>query len=311
MCSDRFVGIDVSQDQLDGAVVPENATFLFSNDGDGIDQLVSHMLALSPSLIVMEATGGLEMAAAAAMAAAGLPLAIVNPRQIRDFARSTGQLAKTDRIDARMQAEFGQKIRPKPRPIADEQRQRLSALLSRRRQLVDMVVAEKNRLSRAHLDVKPSLEAHIAWLKQQINDLDKELEQFIQSTPIWREKGQIMRSVPGVGPVLVTALLAELPEVGRLNRKEIAKLVGVAPLNRDSGRRRGKRSCWGGRAKVRRVLYMSTLAATKHNPVIKEFYQRLIAAGKVPKVALTACMRKLLTIINAMVRDMQPWQQPV
>jgi transposase len=308
MCKELFVGIDVSRDQLDGAVAPGDATFAFTNDVDGTEQLVDHLRTLAPSLVIMEATGGLEMPAAVALTSAELPLVIINPRQSRDYARSTGRLAKTDRIDARVLAEFAWKIRPEPRPIADEQRQRLSALLTRRRQLLDMTVAERSRLSRAHPDVKPSLEAHLAWLKQQIDELDKELEQFIRSTPIWREKGKVLRSMPGVGPVLTAALLAELPELGQLNRKEIAKLVGVAPLSRDSGRWRGKRSCWGGRAKVRRVLYMSTMAATLHNPVIREFYQRLVAAGKEHKVALTACMRKLLTIVNAMVRDMRPWQ---
>lgn len=308
MCTEIFVGIDVSQDQLDGAVAPGDASFAFSNDEEGIEQLVAHLQSLSTSLVVMEATGGFEAAAAAALTVDGFSVAVINPRQARDFARATGRLAKTDRIDARVLAEFGWKIRPEPRPIADAQRRRLSTLLSHRREFIDLISADKCRLARLHPSDGEMLEKHIAWLQEAVNQLDKELEQFIQNVPVWREKNEIMRSIPGVGPVMTTALLAELPELGQLNRKQIAKLVGVAPLNRDSGRSRGKRSCWGGRAKVRRVLYMSTLAATLHNPIIKEFYQRLIATGKVKKVALTACMRKLLTIANAMVRDMRPWQ---
>lgn len=305
---ERFVGIDVSKDQLDGAVAPDGTTFAFPNNESGIQQLIEHLRPLSPKLIILEATGKLELPAAAALAATNFTVAIINPRQARDFARSTGRLAKTDRIDAGVLANFAQKVCPTPRPIPDEQRQRLSALLTRRRQIIAMQVAEKNRLSRAHPDVKPRLKAHLAWLKQELDDLDKELEQEIRRSPIWREKASVLRSAPGVGPVLTTAMLAELPELGQLNRKQIAKLVGVAPLNRDSGWFRGKRSCWGGRAKVRRVLYMATLSATRHNPVIRSFYQRLTDAGKEHKVAMTACMRKLLTILNAMVRDMKPWR---
>ena len=305
---ERFVGIDVSKDQLEGAVVPDGTAFAFPNDESGIQQLIEHLRPLSPELIILEATGNLELPAAAALAATNFTVAIINPRQARDFARSTGRLAKTDRIDAVVLANFAQKVRPTPRPIPDDQRQRLSALLTRRRQIIGMQVAEKNRLSRAHPDVKPGLKAHLAWLKRELDDLDKDLEQEIRRSPIWREKASVLRSAPGVGPVLTTAMLAELPELGQLNRKQIAKLVGVAPLNRDSGWFRGKRSCWGGRAKVRRVLYMATLSATRHNPVIRSFYQRLTDAGKEHKVAMTACMRKLLTILNAMVRDMKPWQ---
>jgi len=287
MDKERFVGIDVSQDQLDGIAVPDEAAFAFPNDESGIGQLVEHLRTSVPTLVVLEATGGLEFPAAVALATADIAVAIINPRQARDFARATGRLAKTDRIDARVLADFAQKIRPEAHPLPDEQRQRLSALSTRRRQIVDMQSAEMSRLSRAHSDVKSCLIAHLDWLKQELHDLDKALEHEILHSPIWREKGKLLRSVPGVGPVLTVTMLAELPELGQLNRKQIAKLVGVAPLNRDSGRWRGKRSCWGGRAKVRRVLFMAALSASRHNPVIQTFYQRLIDAGKEKKVALT------------------------
>lgn len=308
MDKNRFVGIDVSKDQLDGAVVPDNTDFSFANDENGIRQLIEHVLPLEPEMIVLEATGGLEYRAAAALAAAECPVVIINPRQARDFARSAGRLEKNDRIDAKGLADFAQKIRPEPRGLPDEQRQRLSALVSRRRQLIGIQTAEKNRLSRAHTDVKARLQAHLTWLKEEIEDLDRELKREIRHSPIWQEKGKLLKSVPGVGPVLTATLLAEMPELGQLNRREIAKLAGVAPLVRDSGRFRGKRFCWGGRAKVRCVLYMGALSAIRHNPVIQTFYQRLTEAGKEKKVALTACMRKLLTILNAMMRDNKPWQ---
>lgn len=307
MGQEQFVGVDVSKDRLDVAVAPQGETFSFANDEGGIGELVERLRAPSPTLVVLEATGGLEYAVAAALAAEGMAVRVINPRQSREFAKATGRLAKTDKIDASVLAEFAWKMRPDPRPVPDEQKQRLSALLSRRRQLVAMLAKERTRWSSAHRDVKPRLEAHIAWLKEELEDLDRELQREIRDSPAYREKGQLLRAVPGVGPVLVTTLLVEMPELGQLTDKQIAALAGVAPLNRDSGRYKGKRFCWGGRARVRRVLYMAALSASRYNPVIRSFYQRLIAAGKLHKVALTACMRKLLVILNAMVRDMRPW----
>ncbi|HUW09073.1 MAG TPA: IS110 family transposase [Anaerolineae bacterium] len=308
MDQERFVGIDVSKELLDVAVAPDGESQEYGNDENGIRQLVEHLQALAPALIVLEATGNLEIPAAAALTAAGLQVAIINPRQARDFAKATGRLAKTDKIDAAALAEFAQKVRPEPRPLPDQQRQRLNALMSRRRQLIGMLTQEKNRLASAHPNLHADLREHIAWLQQKLDDLDRDLHAELRQSPICREKEQLLRKVPGVGPVLTSTLLIELPELGQVNHRQIAALVGVAPLNRDSGRRRGKRSCWGGRAKVRRVLYMAALSASRHNPTIKSFYTHLIAAGKPEKVALTACMRKLLIILNAMMRDMQPWQ---
>lgn len=307
MGQEQFVGIDVSKDQLDIAVAPKGETFSVTNDETGIKRLVRRLRALSPALVVLEATGNLEYQAAAALAAERIPLRVINPRQAREFAKATGRLAKTDKIDAGVLAEFAQKIRPEPRPVADEQRRRLSALMSRRRQLISMRAKEKTRLSRSHRDVRPSLEAHIVWLKQELDDLDKELHSEIRNSPAYRDKAELLGDVPGVGPVLIATLLIEMPELGEVQGKQIAALAGVAPLNRESGQWRGKRSCWGGRARVRRVLYMAALSASRHNPVIRPFYQRLIAAGKPHKVALTACMRKLLIILNAMIRDGLTW----
>ncbi len=257
--------------------------------------------------IVLEATGGWEVALAGALATAGLPVAVVNPRQVRDFARSTGTLAKTDRLDAQLLAQFADAVRPEPRPLPDAQAQELTALLQRRRQLVEMLTAEKNRLTFAARRIRPQLQAHIEWLHKQLAQFDDDLRQLVRASPLWREKDDLLRSAPGVGPVLSTTLLAALPELGRLTRQQIAALVGVAPLNRDSGTLRGRRTVWGGRAHVRAVLYMSTLVATRHNPVVAAFYRRLRAAGKAPKLALTACMRKLLTILNAMLKHHTRW----
>ena len=256
---------------------------------------------------MLEATGGFEVDVAGALAAAGLPTAVVNPRQVRDFARATGLLAKTDQLDAQALAHFAEAVRPEPRPLPDAQAQELSALLLRRRQLVDMLTAEKNRVSLAAARIRPQIQTHIAWLQQQLADLDRDLGQLIRSSPVWRAKDDLLRSVPGVGPVLATTLVASLPELGTLTRQQIAALVGVAPLNRDSGTWRGRRTVWGGRAHVRAVLYMSTLVAVRHNPALRAFYERLRHAGKLPKVALTACMRKLLTILNAMLKHQTRW----
>ena len=257
---------------------------------------------------MLEATGGLESAVAGELVAAGLEVTVVNPRQVRDFARATGRLAKTDAIDAGMLARFGEAVQPEARALPDAQTQELRGLVARRRQVVAMLTAECNRLPRATKRVRPQIKSHIAWLRRQLDSLDQELAALVQTSPLWRARENLLSSVPGIGPVTATCLLAELPELGRLNRKQIAALVGVAPHNRDSGTYRGKRSVWGGRAPVRASLYMATLVATRFNPVIKIFYDRLCAAGKPKKVALTACMRKLLTILNRMLNTQSPWK---
>ncbi len=305
-----FVGIDVSKKSLDVASVGAKAeAFSTSNDQSGIDSLVAQLRDWKPALVVLEATGALEGPCASALAATGMPVVVVNPRQVRDFAKATGRLAKTDRIDAEVLALFGEAVRPEVRPLPDAESRRLEALCARRRQLVEMLTAEQNRLGSANEAVRFHVEAHIRWLKAQLKDVDRDLKKAIQGTPAWREKDELLRSFKGgVGPVLCSTLIGELPELGKLNRKEIAALVGVAPLNRDSGTLRGRRSTWGGRASIRRALYMSALVASRHNPVIRVFYERLRAAGKPAKTALTACMRKLLVILNAMVRDATPWR---
>jgi transposase len=305
-----FVGIDVSKQQLDIAVRPTARLWTVGNDEAGVSALIAELRQLAPTLIVLEATGGLELPLAGALATAALPVAIVNPRQVRDFARSTGVLAKTDRLDAQLLARFADVVRPEPRPLPDAQAQELSALVLRRRQLIDMLTAEKNRLSTASRRIRPQIQAHIEWLHRQLAQFDDELRELVRNSPLWREKEDVLRSAPGVGPVLATTLLAGLPELGTLTRQQIAALVGVAPLNRDSGTLRGRRTVWGGRAPIRAVLYMATLVATRRNPVIAAFYQRLVAAGKARKVALTACMRKLLTILNAMLKHRTPWAPP-
>jgi transposase len=302
-----FVGIDVSKSQLDVAVRPSGEMWVVTHDETGLGALVARLRTLGPTLIVLEATGGLEAALAGALAAAPLPVAVVNPRQVRDFARATGALAKTDRLDAQSLARFAEAVRPAPRPLPDAQAQELTALLQRRRQLVEMLTAEKNRRHAAPPRVRRQIQAHIEWLQRQIRQFDDDLRELIRSSPLWRETDDLLRSAPGVGPVLATTLVAALPELGTLTRHQIAALVGVAPLNRDSGTLRGRRTVWGGRAHVRAVLYMSTLVAVRRNPVLAPFYQRLRTAGKVPKVALTACMRKLLTILNAMLKHRTRW----
>lgn len=302
-----FMGIDVSKASLDVAVLPLAQDRRFTNDEVGVTALVVWAQALKPDLIVLEATGGLQMLATGMLVAAGLPVAVVNPRQVRDFARATGKLAKTDRIDARVIAQFGQAIQPEVRPLKDEATQALAALIARRRQMVDMLTMEKNRLGMSHQRVHKNIKQTITWLTKRLAKVDSELAAAIQASPVWREKEEILTSAKGVGAVLSTTLLAGLPELGTLNRRQISALVGVCPFNRDSGKMRGKRTIFGGRADVRAVLYMGALAAKRFNPVIKEFYERLIKAGKLPKVALTACMRKLLTILNAMIKNKQKW----
>jgi transposase len=310
MTSDAvFVGIDVSKSQLDVAISAGGDEWSVSNDPPGIGKLVEDLRARNCVLIVLEATGGFEVAAASELAAAGLPVAVVNPRQARDFARATGQLAKTDQIDARGLALFAEKVRPEVRALPDDAARLLDALLTRRRQLIDMIVAERNREGFAPAPLKKKIVKHIRWLERQLADIDTDLAEAIQASPVWRATENLLRTVPGVGPVLSRTLIAELPELGRLNRKEIAALVGVAPLARDSGVFRGKRMVFGGRSSVRKPLYMAALVASRRNPTLRTFYDRLIMAGKPPKVALTACMRKLLTILNAMVRTGTPWSE--
>lgn len=302
-----YIGVDVSKAQLDIAVHPAGQVWQVANEPVGIMELVVALQALAPDLVVLEATGGLEMALVGYLAQAQLPVVVVNPRQVRDFAKALGKLAKTDTLDARVLARFGEATKPQPRPLPDAQAQELQGLLARRRQLVEMLTAEKNRLATAVERVRPQLQEHIDWLRRQLEWLNQDLGTLIRSSPVWRAKEQLLRSVPGVGPVLCSTLLGQLPELGSLDRRQIAALVGVAPFNRDSGTLRGRRTVWGGRSSVRAVLYMGTLVATRFNPVIQAFYQRLCAAGKPKKVALTACMRKLLTILNAMLKHNNCW----
>jgi transposase len=312
---DPYVGIDVSKDQLDIAVRPTGETWSMANDAPGIIEVVQRLAQLHPKLGVLEATGGFQMPVAGALASAGLPLSMVNPRQVRDFARATGKLAKTDQLDAQVLAHFAEAVRPTPYPLPDAQTQELTALLTRRHQVVEMLTAEKNRLGVTRSEaVRQRVQDHIRWLEQELADLDDDLDHTLRESSLWREKDNLLRSVPGIGRVVSITLLADLPELGALSRYRIAALVGVAPLNRDSGRFRGTRTVWGGRARVRAALYMAALTASRYNPIIKAFYHRLCAAGKARKVALTACMRKLLIILNSMVKHQQTWtpdvQQP-
>ena len=304
-----FIGIDVSKDRLDVFARPSEASFAVGRDGKGLADLIERLDPLDPYLVVLEATGGFEQTVAAALVAAGIPLAVVNPRQIRDFARATGQLAKTDALDAKAIALFAERVCPEPRPVPDEQARALGELIARRRQLIEMMTAERNR--RTQLSSRrliKSIDQLLALMQKQLSELDRELGDSIRGTPAWRARDELLRSVPGVGDIVARTLIADLPELGRLNRKQIAALVGIAPLNRDSGKMRGRRTTWGGRAKVRCVLYMAALVASRRNPVLAAFYQRLLHAGKAKKLALTAVMRKLLTILNAMVRDNKRWQ---
>jgi transposase len=304
-----FVGLDVAKDHLDVHARPSGAAFVVAHDEAGLTELVARLRVMGPSLIVLEATGGYEATVAATLASAELPVAVVNPRQIRDFARATGTLAKTDALDAQVIARFAEAVRPAVRPLPAEHAQRLGELVARRRQLVEMLGAESNRrrLIRDRT-LQRRLNAHITWLERALRDLETDLHDTIRSSPAWRETENLLRSVPGVGPITASTLLAELPELGHLDRRQIAALVGVAPFNRDSGTLRGRRMIQGGRRPVRRVLYMATLTATRHNPALVTFYQRLRATGHPKKVALIAALRKLLTILNAILRDRRPWQ---
>jgi transposase len=303
-----FIGIDVAKAQLDIALRPSGERWTVPNDTNGVTMLVDQLQPLSPPLIVLEATGGLERLVTSALATAGLPVVVVNPRQARDFARATGQLATTDALDARALAHVADVIRPTPRPLPDAQTQELRALLGRRQPLIVMRTAEQNRLAGTSERLTKDITAHMTWLNADIATLDNDLETLLRASPLWRENDDLLQSAKGIGPVSAHTLLLELPELGTLTRQQIAALVGVAPLNCDSGTMRGKRTIWGGRAHVRTVLYMSTLVATRFNPQIKAFYERLLAAGKVKKVALTACMHKFLTILNAMLKHRTPWQ---
>lgn len=303
-----FVGIDVSKARLDGCVRPTGQAFQHPNDPDGVAALVARLVPLAPAGVVLEATGGYEVPAASALAAAGLPVAVVNPRQARDFAKATGRLAKNDRIDAAVLAHFGEAIRPRPRPLPDAQARSLDALLARRRQLLDMLTMERNRLGVcADAAVRADLEAHVGWLLERLTGCEKELDAAVKATPAWREKEDLLRSIPGVGPVASRTLLAALPELGTLPNRKAAALAGLAPLDDDSGTRRGARHIRGGRADVRAVLYMAALSAAKHNPPLREFMQRLKLAGKKAKVALVAVARKLVVLANAILRAGQPW----
>jgi transposase len=302
-----FVGIDVSKATLDIVMRPSGSRESIPNQEAQIAELVKQLSTLPTALLVVEATGGLERRVVRALAAAELPVVVVNPRQVRDFAKATGRLAKTDKIDAEILAHFGEAVRPALRAVPEPASEELRAQIARRRQVTEMLTAETNRLAHSAKAVRQRIEAHIRWLEAELDRVDSELDQSIQQSPIWREQEDLLKSVPGIGPVISRTLLAELPELGKLNRKQIAALVGVAPLNWDSGMMRGRRAIWGGRATVRAALYMAALVASRCNPKIREFHRRLRAGGKAPKVALVACMRKLLTILNAMIKHRTRW----
>jgi transposase len=305
--SNIYVGIDVSKSTLDVAIGTDGEYWQASNDRNGIQRTISRLVDIQPELIIVESTGGLEKALMTELYKAGLPFALVQPRRVREFARSIGLLAKTDKIDARLLARFGEAVKPPMTRLPSEAEQYLNALMVRRRQLLDMVVIENNHLSTTRLSMRTKVEQHMDWLNKELQEVDQEINDQVHQTPQFKEKEKILRSAKGVGPVLCAKLLSGVPELGTINRKKIAALVGVAPFNDESGHRRGKRRTKGGREDVRNVLYMATLAAARFNPVIKSFYQHLVKRGKEKKVALVACMRKFLTILNAMIRDMQPW----
>lgn len=305
--ADVWIGLDVASAWLDGATAPEGRTWHVANDASGRAQLVAELVALAPQGIVLEATGGVERDLVADLLGAGLPVAVINPRQVREFARASGTRAKTDRLDARVLARFGAALQPAPRAPLDADAEDLQALLARRRQMQGILIAERNRLTRARAVAQPSIAAVVEMLQAQVAQLDADLRTRVAADARWQAGQTLLCSVPGVGLVVSTTLLGELPELGVLSRQQVASLVGVAPWNRDSGRTRGRRKTWGGRASVRRALYMGTLVATRWNAIIRAFYQRLLAAGKPKKVALIACMRKLLTILNAMKRSGEAW----
>ena len=308
--SNDYIGIDVSKASLDTSL-KDGRMASFPNDAKGIAALVKRLKTYTPQLVVMEATGGFEHRAAAELVAAQLPVAVVNPRQVRDFAKATGRLAKTDRLDAEVLAHFARVVQPAQRPLPDEATQELAEQLSRRRQWVEMLSAEKTRLKQTvGKVVRKGVKEYIAWLKKRLHASEHDLRQLIKASPAWQTKRALLTEVKGIGEIATVTLLALLPELGTLGRKPIAALVGLAPFNRDSGTMRGRRTIWGGRANVRHVLYMATLSAVRHNPVLKAFYLRLRSHGKLPKVAIVAAMRKLLTMLNAMMRDNVKWSPP-
>ena len=304
-----FVGLDISKDAVDVHVQPTGECFVAGTDEAALATVVQRVQAMAPTLVVLEATGGYEIPVAAALATAGLPVAVVNPRQIRDFARATGHLAKTDALDARVIARFAEAVQPAVRPLPTAQAQLLSDLVARRRQVVDRLGAELNRHRQARAaQLQHRIAGHVAWLRQALGELDRDIAQLIRSSPVWRAQETRLTSLPGIGDVTAQALIADLPELGQLDRRRIAALVGLAPFNRDSGQWRGRRMIGGGRPAVRRALYMATIVAIQYNPAIAAGYQRLVSGGRPKKVALVAAMRKLLTTLNAMLRDQRPWE---
>ena len=307
----EFVGIDVSKEWVDVAVRSTGDTWRVNQDQEGRDALILQFQALNPQCVVMEATGGYEMPLSTALAAAGIPVAVVNPRQVRDFARSQGKLAKTDRIDAAVIAHFGEVSGVVAQPLVPAAARELEALVTRRRQVIQMRTAELQHRPSTLPIVQHRIDRNLAAFEEELRDLHSELTQRLRENPVWREREELLRSVPGIGPVTVFSLLADLPELGSLDRRQAAAIVGVAPLNRDSGKFRGSRRCWGGRAHVRAALYMATLVGVRYNPVLKAFYERLVRAGKAKKVALTACMRKLLTILSAMLKHHTTWNPQI
>ena len=305
-----FVGIDVSKHRLDIHSRPSGESSTIDYDDENVAALVERLVAVAPALVVLEATGGLEVRLAAALAAAGLPVAVVNPRQVRAFARAMGRLAKTDRLDAAVIAHFAEVVRPPVRPLPDEATRHLGALVARRRQLLEMLVAERNRRHAADPVLHERIDAHLRWLEEALAEIEQDLDGAVRESAVWRAKEELLRSVPGIGQVSARTLLAELPELGSLTRRQAAALVGVAPFSRDSGKMRGRRTVWGGRARLRACLYMAAVAAARgSNPMIASFYKRLRLAGKPAKLALTACMRKLVVTINAMLRTNTTWKQ--
>jgi len=305
-----FVGLDVSKQHLDVAVRPQNRHFVTPNHDRGIKQLVKRLAALKPQLIVLEASGGYEFLVTAALAEAQLPVALINPQAVRKFAGATGKLAKTDKIDAQVLAHFAEALRPEPRSLPDQAHQVLKAALQRRQQVVKMIGQEENRLEKTFIPaVRQDIQVHLTWLRRRLEQLERDLDDQIRQSPLWQDRDRLYQSVPGIGPIVSRAVIAHLPELGTLPGKKAVALVGVAPYNRDSGRLRGKRMIRGGRSHLRRMLYMAAVVASRFNPVIRAFYQRLRSAGKPPKLALTACIRKLVLILNAMVKNNQPWNQ--
>lgn len=304
-----FAGIDVAKHRLDVHVRPSGQSWAVVYDEESVSALVEQLLALGPELVVLEATGGMEIRIAAALAAAGLPVTVVNPRQVRNFARAAGRLAKNDRLDAEAIARFGEAIRPPVRSLPDEATRLLAALVARRRQLIEMLVAERNRRHAADASLHERIDAHLRWLEQALAELEDDLDRAVRGSEVWRAKEELLRSVPGIGNVSARTLLAELPELGCLTRRQVAALVGVAPFSRDSGKLRGRRTVWGGRGALRACLYMAAVAAARgSNPMIASFYRKLRQAGKPAKLALTACMRKLVVTLNAMLRTNTAWR---